>query len=485
MRIKFLVCLMIVLISYLGIFYTAIYGQSEINCETFFSHPRRALENAELYNLLSIEMSDDLLSVAAIRLTNGQINDDGCLYFEVEIVSTNNTTYGIRAYSANGRVSKISQTWIDATKSRLSMLTVKETRTENILLYPDSHIGIQLNKWGFDGPMDTYSLRFTDLVQTLRLSLNQGLLSEEPGLNVAAATETITSALADVSGSPELSALSLTINAVRAGTARDPQTLAQAVFDWGSLVLKNPSIQKVLGSILVGNLNRLLDLADFYTKFLEIRPIWNDAVFKPDGVSFDLDYPGSETIMDGNEPDQTTCDFIVFNSYRELNHEIYIMQGDGSGLQRLTFSPKIANGHPSWSPDGIEIAMSFAYYASKPFSMIYLMNADGSDLHGLIEGFDSTEPSWSPDGKQIAFRYYGEDILLESGSLLKNGEIYVISLDGNNLKNLTNTPDAIEANPRWSPDGKLIAYERIQNDNHDIYVMNSDGSDARNLTRFC
>ena len=39
-----------------------------------------------------------------------------------------------------------------------------------------------------------------------------------------------------------------------------------------------------------------------------------------------------------------------------------------------------------------------------------------------------------------------------------------------------------DGNPRWSPDGKRIAFDRYRGDNWDVYVMDADGSNQRRLT---
>jgi len=81
---------------------------------------------------------------------------------------------------------------------------------------------------------------------------------------------------------------------------------------------------------------------------------------------------------------------------------------------------------------------------------IYVMDPDGSNIERLTTtktGTGSWQPVWSPDGRTIAF---GSD---RDG----NNEIYVMDADGTNIRRLTHTPD-IEQTPSWSPDGKQIVF---------------------------
>lgn len=102
------------------------------------------------------------------------------------------------------------------------------------------------------------------------------------------------------------------------------------------------------------------------------------------------------------------------------------------------------------------------------------MNADGTDLSILTE-IDSTSPRWSPDGKRLAFQAYVDD----------NFEIFVVNADGTNPINLTKN-QASDMTPSWSPDGQRISFssDRDSTDEKgDVFVMNADGTGVLNLTQ--
>ena len=97
------------------------------------------------------------------------------------------------------------------------------------------------------------------------------------------------------------------------------------------------------------------------------------------------------------------------------------------------------------SPDGARVA--FEAYGGG----LYVMDADGSDLIDLGAG---SRPSWSPDGQWIAVMVAEDD-----GHDYTASEIVAVRADGSARVPLTATPDRLEMNPSWSPDGTRIAFD--------------------------
>jgi len=163
---------------------------------------------------------------------------------------------------------------------------------------------------------------------------------------------------------------------------------------------------------------------------------------------------------------------IVFESDRDGDHEIYVMDANGTNVTQLTRNT-VRDATSAWSPDGKRIA--FASNRDGDYE-IYVMNSDGSNVVKLTKNsiVDIT-PSWSPDGKRIAFR---------SGESGRTTGIYVMNANGSDLKCLAE-PQAFINNQAWSLNGSEIVFSREYGEGGgEIYVMNStDGSNKRRLIK--
>lgn len=75
-------------------------------------------------------------------------------------------------------------------------------------------------------------------------------------------------------------------------------------------------------------------------------------------------------------------------------------------------------------------------------------------------------PVFSPDGKSL---------LVQAFVPPRNNEIFIVSADGAEVRNLTHHP-ASDSSPHWSPDGRAILFFSDRDGREAMFRMNADGS---------
>jgi len=222
----------------------------------------------------------------------------------------------------------------------------------------------------------------------------------------------------------------------------------------------------------------MIAFSSWYTVFGQ-RGHYSISLMTADGeyVSVGISSSGEEwvnTLAPTWSPDGSQ---IAYSSNRTGNYDIYTITtacaidpacSTIEESTRLTFD-HTADSYPSWSPDGSKIIFD----SSRDGNLdIYVMNADGSEQTRLTSN-DSADyyPSWSPDGSKIIF----------DSSRDGNLDIYVMNADGSEQTRLT-SDDSADYYPSWSPDGSYISFSSYRDNNYNIYVMNADGSEQTRLT---
>jgi len=93
---------------------------------------------------------------------------------------------------------------------------------------------------------------------------------------------------------------------------------------------------------------------------------------------------------------------IVYETYRESNWELYMVNADGSDPVNLTRTPDVDELYPHASPDGTKLCfVADEGEEESKIRNVYYMNIDGTGRVKVAE--NARQPCWSPDGTAIAY----------------------------------------------------------------------------------
>jgi len=205
--------------------------------------------------------------------------------------------------------------------------------------------------------------------------------------------------------------------------------------------------------------------------------------------------------------------------------DIWTIPAEGGEARKVT-SGAGTNWNPVWSPDG-----RYLYFCSNRGGSMNIWRVALDEKSGAVRGMPeavtaigaSTEAqhlSFSRDGRHLAYvalqetrnlkkigfdpsraRAVGDPIAITRGSaqlwfpdVSPDGEwlagyslgnlrhIFIMRTDGSDLRDLT--PDNYRyAWPRWSPDGKRIAFSSRRTGDYEIWAINRDGSGLEQMTQ--
>jgi len=185
--------------------------------------------------------------------------------------------------------------------------------------------------------------------------------------------------------------------------------------------------------------------------------------------------PGESEGAPDWSPDETIV--VYHRNYGTTESAICVMIADGTSQTRRTFGTE--DKYPSWAPGG-RILFLRAMAPGQPlrYERVFVMNADGTNVQRLTPDNDGWEaaPAWSPDGTRIVFTS-------TRNTNWWRDQIWVMNSDGTSPTSVTSNAWR-HAMPRWSPNGQRIVYCRAPYDtsNYDIWVMNADGTSPTQLT---
>jgi len=217
----------------------------------------------------------------------------------------------------------------------------------------------------------------------------------------------------------------------------------------------------------------------------------------PDGkrLAFDTDRTGNADIftmnVDGTDLRQVTTDHaddftpswspdgkeITFHSFRNGNRDVFVVPADGG-------RPEIVDDNPSqdrfqdWSPSGNAIVFHSDRMGPQ---QLFIAERDPETRKWAEPRQLTTDggnyPRWSPDGRYIAY------ISIVESSLL------LISPNGEEARVLVHVEDPsirpVPVFPEWSPDGRTVYYHAKNEENQSsIWAVPVQGGEPRMLVDF-
>ena len=171
-------------------------------------------------------------------------------------------------------------------------------------------------------------------------------------------------------------------------------------------------------------------------------------------------------------------DQLALSSSRTGDPEIWVANPQGSFAHQITHSPG-PDSSPTWNPK-TGAQMAWSHGGANTIPQIYIMDADGSNVQRMTDGGYATSPSWSPNGQFLAFawdRKYGPGA--PGGQ-----DIYVMEIATKKWIQLTHEIGRCDF-PVWSPDGRHIAFANSPDGraNHTrLMTMLADGTGKHPLT---
>ncbi len=172
---------------------------------------------------------------------------------------------------------------------------------------------------------------------------------------------------------------------------------------------------------------------------------------------------------DAYQRELTAKEQEIFARDKSYFMDIYIMNADGTDVQRLTQVPGY-DGGPFFSPDGRRLVWR-RFAPDGKTAEVWSMNTDGSDQRQLTRlGVMSWAPYYHPSGDYLIFT--------NNALGYANFELFIVDVEGRAKPVRVTNTDGFDGLPVFTPDGKRLAWSSSRTPDRKAQIFMADWNDA-------
>ncbi|MFZ5819946.1 MAG: S9 family peptidase [Chloroflexota bacterium] len=157
-----------------------------------------------------------------------------------------------------------------------------------------------------------------------------------------------------------------------------------------------------------------------------------------------------------------------------IDGHVHVVSSDGGLPEKITDFTE-GGFAPKWMPDSERLIVGVTRHAA---DQLVLTDRAGAWPRALTDSADGDhwDPQPSPDGKSIAY-------LLRRFDDINRLDICLLDLESGETRTLYGKPKTRTHSPRWSPDGKWVAFICQEDGHDDLWMVRPDGSGLRQATK--
>jgi serine/threonine protein kinase/WD40 repeat protein len=159
---------------------------------------------------------------------------------------------------------------------------------------------------------------------------------------------------------------------------------------------------------------------------------------------------------------------VAFTATVKGQRQIFVRLLAGGPPVQITSDP-VDHEFPRWSPDANALVYFSPARSDEAQGGVWTIPALGGSPRRVIDSIGGADVSRS--GRLACFRLVGRDV-----------QLVMSALDGTGLQVIAQSVAGYHRHPRWSPDGRWIAFQKGDGLRFDIFVIPLGGGEPRRLT---